>query len=142
MKGSDPSGGVDEAHDVLEAAVGGDRGEVVADHVDLGAAGRAEVPGEAHVVVVGVRGGGERELDAGVLLLGAGDHRVDPVGPCAGARGVDVGRVVGERLGDQRAAALRDALLPRLQVAVDDGGDGGGGGVGHGRQPAGATGPR
>jgi hypothetical protein len=52
-------------------------------------------------------------------LLDCGDHRVDPVDALARCQRVEVGAVVGERLGDEPSAPLRVGLVPALDVAVD-----------------------
>ena len=78
------------------------------------------MPREAHPVVVGVGSAGELEALARELLLGAGDHRVDAVGPRAGHHGIHVAGVFGSRPFDQGATARRIALVPDGDVVVDE----------------------
>ena len=117
---------------MVQATVVVERREVVADRDDVAAGRGLQVPGEAHLVVVGVGRAGQDEAVAGELLLGGADHGVDLAGTGARHHGVEVGRVVGERRGDERATALRDALVPGADVVVDELVDG----VGHGQQLA------
>jgi hypothetical protein len=92
------------------------------------------------MVVVDVGRAGQDEAMARELLLGRADHGVDRVDAGPRHHRVEVGRVVGERRGDERAPALRHALVPRLDIAIDDLVDGGVDelvdGVGHGGQLA------
>jgi len=82
--------------------------------------------------MVGVRRAREHEPVAGELLLSGADHGVDLVGARPRHHGVEVRAAVGERLGDERAPALRHGLVPGGDVGVDELGDG----VGHGTERA------
>src|SRR5439155_26599844 len=89
---------LEEAGDVAQAPVVGERGEVDPGGERAASVGREELPAEPDAVVVGVRARRELEAVAGEALLHPGDHRVDPVGAVARHARIEVGGVVGPGL--------------------------------------------
>src|SRR5687768_16860835 len=123
--GSDGIEVAEEAGDALQAAVGGELGDVDAGDGD-GAVVTGEVPAEAGEAVVLVDGGEPGDALAGVVLVHGLDYLAELGAAVGGQQGIAVRGVGDPRLLDERGAGGSVVLVPHGDVGVDDSLGGGG----------------
>ena len=98
--------------------VGGDHPEIDARGQRRPALGR-QIPGEAHLSVMGVDRARAPEPVSWKTLLDARDHGIDSGAPVASHQRVDIARRLRPGADDEIAAARAVGLVPHGDVAVD-----------------------
>src|SRR5262249_28797433 len=107
---------VRKARHRLNAAVSPQSGEIGTPQVERRVRGAPGCPTEAKVAVVRLDTADQPKAVPGELLLRGLDHLIDCVDAVAAAVSVDVTSVLGPRLGDEIAPALRFSLVPGREV--------------------------